>query len=320
MSLAAVPDPLWLPLRSNNPFLQIFGLPAFEPITARSIEQWQARVSLDVSNHADSNSVPDETATVDGETYRLTLSARYAHGDRLTLGIDVPYIWHSGGKLDAPIENWHDFWGLSNSDRSGPRDLLQFRYEGAGIESFDLESPVGSVGDIQLSGAIRLGNLDSAAGYHFGLRAGIELPTGNAGRLTGNGAIDAWLEANASVGCAFNDERFRFSTAGGILFPGRGDVLPQIQRHIVAFGSIAAGWQATERLVILAQFHAQSPYFDSGTDILGGYSTQLALGGQYTLSGRAVVLSFALVEDLFDNATTDVALHISANVNLGKSL
>ena len=60
-----------------------------------------------------------------------------------------------------------------------------------------------------------------------------------------------------------------------------------------------------------AQIHAQSAYYDSALDELGGRTVQLALGGHYAFSDRKHFLSVALVEDVYDNATTDVALYVS---------
>lgn len=309
--LATASGSPWLPLRNENPFLQVFGLPAFEPADPGDTANRQWRLSMDVSNHADVGSTQDESVTLDGESYRITLAARQPLNDRLALGIDVPIVRHAGGILDAPIENWHEFWGLSNSKRSGPRDQLAFRYDSTGGGNFFLDAPAGGIGDIQLFGSLLLGDKHRSAGRRAGLRAGIKLPTGDADRLLGSGAVDTWVEVNGSQCCLGGRDTFRLSAAAGLLFTGRGDVLPEIQRQLVGFGGIAAGWSLGERFEMQAQINAQSAYFDSAVDELGSHSVQIALGGRYAFSGRNHFLSIALIEDIFANATTDVALHLS---------
>jgi hypothetical protein len=308
---AAASGAPWQPLRNDNPFLQVFGLPAYEPTDVGNAGDWLWRFSMDISNHADGGDAPGESIVLDGESYRATLSTRFAVNEKLALGIDIPFVQHTGGFLDAPIENWHEFWGISNSKRSGPRNQLALRYDNPGAGSFDLSSPAGGIADIQFSASVQLEDSSRLAGRHLGLRAGIKLPTGDSSRLLGSGAVDTWVEANGSLGCAFGRDGFRLSAAAGLLFPGRGDVLPQLQRNVVGFGGFAAGWSLGERFEMQAQIHAQSAYYDSALEMLGGSSLQIALGGHYVFSDRKYFLSFAIVEDVFDNATTDVALYLS---------
>jgi hypothetical protein len=277
------------------------------------------RLSLDVSNHADADETPDESVTLDGESYRLTLASRLALGERIALGIDVPLVWHSGGFLDGPIERWHDFWGLSNARRSGPRDQLAIRYANVNGDAVDLRSPDGGLGDVQVFAALQLGGAATHPGRGLGLRAGIKLPTGDAGRLLGSGAFDTWFEGNAVLCCAFGPDRLRLSASAGLLIPGKGDLLPDIQRDVVGFGGLGAGLSLGRRFELLAQLHAQSAYYNSSLEPLGGHSVQLVLGGRYTLEGAQSYLGFALVEDLFGNATTDVAFQVSMQGYVGRS-
>ena len=77
-----------------------------------------------------------EQVNLDGETLRLALELRYAFADRWDLQLEVPWLDHSGGRLDSAIDNWHDFWGMSDGGRSdAERDLLDFRYQGNGAFS-----------------------------------------------------------------------------------------------------------------------------------------------------------------------------------------
>lgn len=308
-------DP-WPAIRNHNPFLQIFGLPAFEvgaPVVAGGTSY---AVHLDVANHADSSSTPAESVVLDGESYYLTLAVRHGISDRLVLGADVPFVSHSGGFLDAPIENWHDFWGLSNSQRSGARDRLHLRYENPGLATFELDSSSQGLGDIRLNATFPLRGDQDGKGLRFGARAGLKLPTGEASELLGSGALDYSLAFYASDANLLSRLRIGLSASVGVLFLGSGDVLPEIQRDSVVFGGLAAAWQASGNLDLAAVLYAQSAAYDSELDELGGNSIQLSVGGVYKLPWQGVSLSASIIEDLFDDATTDFAFQVAIRGSL----
>lgn len=310
-NLAAAVDEPWLPLRTNNPFLQVFGLPQYQAGATAAAGEWTYSISLDVANHADASGKPEESVVLDGESYLLTLSLRHGLSDRVQVGVDLPFIAYSGGFLDAPIENWHDLWGLSNTKRSGPRNQLHFLYDNSDSAFFEVDSATQGIGDLRLSTTMRFGGRDKDASRAVGLRAGIKFPTGDASRLHGSGAIDYSMNLYAADSETFAEHRISTSAFIGLLILGKGDVLPNLQRKSVGFGGIAASWQATTRFGITAQLNVQSPYYDSGLHELGGSSTQLAVGGHYHLPGQGLTLKFAVVEDIFGNATADFALHFS---------
>lgn len=307
---AAGEDP-WPALRNHNPFLQIFGLPTFEagapPLPG---ETWYA-VDLDLANHADSGSTPEESVVLDGESHYLTLALRHGISDRLVLGVDIPFISHSGGFLDSPVENWHDFWGLSNSRRSGPRNELTLRYSNPALASFELDSSTRGLGDIRLSATIPLWGGAAAGGRQSGMRAGLKLPTGDASELLGSGAVDYSLAFYASDAALVARPHIGLSASVGVLFLGSGDVLPGIQRGSVAFGGVAAAWHASNSLDVAVTVQAQGAYYESALDEIGDASTQLSVGGLYRLPWRGTSLSVSIVEDLFDNATTDIAFKVA---------
>lgn len=301
----------WPAVRNHNPFLQIFGLPAFEAEAPVFGGETYYAVDLDVANHADSSSTSAESVLLDGESYYLTLALRHGISERLVLGVDIPFVSHSGGFLDAPIENWHDLWGLSNSDRSGPRDRLNLRYENQGLASFELDSSSQGLGDIRVNASFRLRGDQTAAGPQFGMRAGLKLPTGDASELLGSGAADYSLAFYASDANFMSRLRIGLSASVGVLFLGSGDVLPEIQRDSVTFGGLAAAWHASDNFDVAAVLYAQSAAYDSDLDELGGNSIQLLVGGLYKLPGQDISLSVSIIEDLFDDATTDFAFQVA---------
>jgi hypothetical protein len=306
----AVAEEPWPPLRNHNPFLQVFGLPAFETAVAVADGETAVHVDFDIANHAEENLTPTESITIDGESYYLTLAARYGISDKLALGVDIPFVGHAGGFLDAPIENWHDLWGMSNSKRDGPRNELEFRYDNPQAGSYALASGAFGLGDIRLNAAMPLYK-SAEYGREAGIRLGLKLPTGDANELRGSGAMDYSVSLYAADSGVFGTQNVNVSAVAGVLILGAGDVLPEIQQDTVAFGGIAAAWHATDRFGISTELYAQSAYYDSELEEIGKQSVQFAFGGSYVFQGNGLRLSFALIEELFDDATTDVAIQFS---------
>lgn len=302
-------------LRNHNPFLQIYGLPPFQNAVLAPEGEFGYAVSFDLANHAETEDTPAESVIIDGESQFLSLSMRYRAKPWLEIGFDLPFISHSGGTFDQEIDSWHNIWGLTNSERKGPRDQIHFFYDGMDAGSYDLQSSASGIGDMQLTAAVPLSGGPGTDKPAITLRTSLKLPTGDSKSLLGSGATDL------SVGLYVTDNTFtRLNLSGfvGILLLGDGDVLPEIQEQAVVFGGIATTWQATQRFGVTLQVNAQTPYFDSDVEELGGNSVQAALGGTYRFRDSKYSLSIAVVEDLFSNATTDVALQIAVSAHGGQ--
>jgi hypothetical protein len=97
-------------------------------------------MSVDITNDADDGESDSEQLIIDGETTTIALSIRRRVHERLELGIDVPYVQHSGGTLDGFIKDWHSMLGLSNFRRDGPNDQLRHAYISDGETLFSLDS------------------------------------------------------------------------------------------------------------------------------------------------------------------------------------
>jgi hypothetical protein len=291
------------PLRSHNPVLQIFGLPAFRTHELVAPGNVDFALGYDVANDADDADRSAELLIIDAETGTLTVSLRRRLGERFEVGLDVPYVRHSGGYLDSMIYNFHNAVGLSNSQRDGPDDQLRLLFAQDGITLLDLSAPVSGIGDAQLSGAVRLGKVT--------LRGSLKAPTGEAEKLTGSGALDASLGIHGGFTTRLFDRDLALSGFLGVLALGDGDVMPELQRSAVPYGGAAARWHLTPRLAVAAQLYAQGPYFDIDLDELGGSAVQLAFGGDYRFPASGWILRIAIAEDIAAGAAPDFALHLS---------
>jgi len=286
-----------IPLRNHNPFLQIFGLPNFQTASLAS----DFTLSYDIANDADDKLLPTETLIIDSESQALNLAIRRRLGERIELRVDVPWVRHSGGFLDAAIKDWHSVLGLSNSARETPNDQLQLLYERDGTTYFDLSSSTSGIGDVRLSAAY--------AWPAVTLRAGVKLPTGDAARLTGSGATDFSFGAYVDRQGTFLQRNLDYSGFAGVLAIGKGDVLPAFQRDTVPFGGLALRWHATERLALTTQWYVQGSYFDIDIDEIGGTTLQLGVGADYRFEQS--LLRLAIAEDIIGAAAPDFALHLS---------
>jgi len=298
-------------LRSQNPFLHIFGLPPLQSAVLTRPGETDFGLTLDIANHADAGTNARETFAIDGETYFVTLSWRHRISNRLELGVELPFVAHEEGVLDNAISNWHDIFGMSNSKRAGPSNQLGFRYARDGIVQYELNSPSAGIGDIQLSAALSVKEASNAGSTSVSLRSSIKLPSGDAEHLHGSGATDFSLGVYASDTYTLFGHGLDVSGFFGGLFLGNGKVLTDIQRNAVPFAGVAASWRPKERLGLVFQLYAQGAYFDSDLEELGGESIQLAAGLNYQPRRRSVSLKFAVVEDFSANATTDFGLHFA---------
>jgi hypothetical protein len=289
------------PIRNHNPFLQIFGLPAFQ--TAELVEPGRLEfgLSYDMANDADDADRLNERLIIDVESQVLSLSLRRRLGERFEFGIDVPYVRHSEGFLDSVIYNFHNAVGLPNSNRDGPDDQFRLFFEREGTVLFDTGTPTSGLGDIQLSAAMKLGKAT--------LRAGVKAPTGDPDKLTGSGATDLSLGIYGGSVTRFFDRDLSYSGFVGVLALGDGEVMTELQSSAVPYGGAALRWQATQRLALATQLYVQGPYFDINLDELGGTTFQLAFGADMRF--KRTLWRVAIVEDIAAGAAPDFALHLS---------
>lgn len=302
-----------VPLRNQNPFLQIFGLPPFQSAALAAEGALDYNLSLDIVSHAESGSNVLEDISIDGESYFLSLSLRRGLSNRLEVGVDLPLVAHAGGFLDSAIENWHDLLGLSNSKRRGADNQLGFRYSNAGQTLYELGSPSFAIGDIQLTAAVPLRKADVDSPLSVSLRSSIKIPTGSAKELSGSGATDFSLGLYVTDRYSLWRRDLDLSGFAGVLLLGEGRILADLQRSAVPYGGVASSWWINDRIAISAQLQLEGAYFDSDVEELGGTSAQLAVGFDYRLPRQGTSLHLSITEDIAAGTTTtpDFGLHLS---------
>lgn len=297
-----------LAITNQSPLVQIYGLPALGGPRLLKDRQLEICLSFETASNYFSDTRGSETLLLDGETHRTAVTVRYGTS-QAEWGIEVPYLTHSGGFMDSFIENWHDTFGMPNGGRDqAPRNRLAYIYQRNSSDLLRFTQATRGVGDVRLYGAwpswVDRGAVDIA------LRSSLKLPTGKSSELLGSGATDlaVWL----SIGCSATacPGNFRWTAGGGVLGLGQGDVLPEMQRSLVAFGGLGLAWRALAPVVLKADLLVHSPFYeDSALKPLDASTVQLLLGGTWNITGRTA-LDIGLAEDLRLYTAPDVSLLI----------
>lgn len=278
------------------------SLPVLVP-TEPLEERLHAGVRLEFVNEFTKRESADgsERITVDGETYRLSMSLSGRYSERSHWTVRLPVLYSGGGFMDGIIDDWHRFFSLPRGGRQfAPEDRLLFLYERDGEELLRYDD----------SGT-RLGDLEVA--WHFMLREGtmlgsqLKLPTGSSRRLGGGGTTGAslWLTQAGERG------RWSGFVSAGASVNGRGDIIREQQRRFTPFAGAGGGVQVFDWLRLVTQFYAHPAlYTDSDLPPLDRTSLQLAMGGIFRL-GEITRLHVLFQEDLGVHASPDFSLQFA---------
>ena len=294
---------------NQSPLVAIYGLPAAGPARVLAPGRISAELRADIVSNFTRARETQEDILLDGETYRYTLALKHGIGERLEIGLEVPYVMHREGFLDSFINDFHDTFGFPDGSRSeAPKDRLAYSYIKDGRTLIDLSEEEEGFGDLRLTGAWQLCSREEDGARALALRASLKLPTGDEDRLLGSGSTDfaLWLTGSRSFR---GGSLALFAAAGGLLMSD-GDVLEDQQRNAVAFGTLGGGWRPLPRLALKLQFDGHTPFYrDSGLRELDG-SVQLALGGTIGLT-ETLDLDLAVVEDIIADSAPDVVFHLA---------
>jgi hypothetical protein len=291
----------------QNPFAQIYGLPSIGPAKVLAAGETEWRASADLANSFTNDAVGNEQIAIDGETRRFVLAMRRGAGEGYEWGFELPYVRQSGGGLDHGIERWHAFGGFPNGGREfSPRNRLLIEYRKNGVPLVLVQDPGEGPGDVKLFAARQLAS-DSP---DLALRAALKLPTGDASGLRGSGAADAALWLSSACGELQCRGAFAWFAGAGLLYAGTGDVLPEQQRHLIAFAGFGVLWRATQDFAFKVEIDGHDAFYRDSPLKQMNSAAQGLFGGTWRIS-RAHSLDFALAEDIKVNSVPDVQLHVA---------
>ncbi len=298
---------------NQSPLIQIHGLPAIDNASLVPIGRLGMLLSVDAANNFTIDSNTRENITLDGETYRFTLAARYGIARGFEVGLDIPYVAHSGGFMDGFIEDFHHFFGFPNGGReSAPRDRLLYHYASTYNDGINLSDSTSGVGDIRLTGAMQLYRKGDDAPRAVALRASLKLPTGNSHRLLGSGGTDfaLWLDASEDYRLPALGHLTGFGAVGGMVM-SEGDVLKRQQRTAAGFASLGFGWSPINWFALKVQANAHTPiYQNSSLREVNESSVQLVSGGTFAFT-QNTSLDLGISEDVLVDTSPDVVFTLT---------
>ena len=291
--------------KNLSPVAGLLGIPSQRTADTGTGGNLDLALHSSIASHYVSESRGDEFANLDGETLRFALEARYALADNWDLQLEVPWLEHSGGRLDSLIDNWHDFWGMTDGGRSeAPKEVLDYRYLGDG--EFTLLDDVSGIGDTSLSVSYRFYNHDGASASAM---LGYKFATGDEDDFLGSGADDGWLGVRFS-GDHLADLPLRWHGQLGYLRAGDSDLIGPAQERDLWFGGLTLDWIVAPAWSLLAQIDAHAAPMNSGITALGDDSIMLTVGGRWRFAENWS-LDLNLIEDIQVETAPDVTFQAS---------
>lgn len=296
---------------NQSPLVQIYGLPPAEPGTLAGAGRYAVQLSFDAASNYVSDGNAVESVLLDGETYRTNLNLRYGVNERFEIGFDIPYISHTGGRLDSFIDNYHDILNLPDGGRSeAPRDRMVYSYERNGIPLVNLRDSSHGIGDLRLSAAWKLDRQTGSQPEALAFRLSLKLPTGESDKLLGSGSTDLSLSMNGQWEFTLENTRLAVFASLGALGMTKGEVLKKQRRNLAVFGSLGLGWAVNEWLALKAQFDGHtSMHKGSSFEGVDTGSVQLVMGASFQVAERTCI-ELALSEDLWVYTAPDAVFHL----------
>jgi hypothetical protein len=290
-------------VRNLSPLVAIFGLPSW--LGGPGGTATELAVTTEIANHYRLSARGSETLILDGETWRMNLAMQRAVGEDWSLGLEVPYVRHSGGALDDLIDGWHSFTGLPDGGRNNrTEDALLYWLEDAGGLRLSVDQRSAGIGDLQLSAGRAFGDRP----LHF--RATLKLPTGDERYLAGSGSTDLAVTVLSELPKTFRDRPAAFYWGVGLLWLGEAELLADRQEEVVYIAVAGVGWRPWPRIGLKVQLDGHTPFYDSALEEIGQSALQATVGGWWKMSERAV-LDLAVNEDLHVSTSPDVVLHVA---------
>lgn len=299
-------------ISNQSPLVQIYGLPRETGADIATPGRLIVALSQDLSSNYLVVSKAREQMILDGETYRLALSARYGLADRWELGVEIPYIVQGGGFLDSYVIDWHSAFGLPQGGRDkAPKDRLRYRYRRDGVQKLKMDQAGSGIGDLSLTAGLGLYDQRGDKSHdRLALKAALKLPTGDSTSLRGSGGTDFMLQLCGSM---TNYSEWGslgvFGSLGGLVMSD-GDVLRDQHNNLAGSGTLGLGWGPAPWISFKVQLNGNTPlYRGSSLDGLSGSSLMLVSGGALRLPGECL-LDIGVTEDVAVGTAPDVGFHL----------
>lgn len=301
---ARADEPLYV--KNLSPVAGLFGLPSQRDAQTLDPAALSLALHASVASQYVNESNAREYLNLDGETLRFAFELRYGLAQDWDLQLDVPWLEQSGGNLGSAIDNWHDFWGMSDGGRSSvPRDVLDYRYQSADGQ-FSLQDDSSGIGDISLmlSHAVYR-DRESVASVAVGYKAG----TGDQDEFLGSGADDAYIALRFS-GAQLSNLPLVWHGQVGYLRAGDSDLLEGVQEQNLWFAGLSVDWRVSPNWSLLAQLDGHAAPMHSELTGVGEDAAMGTLGARWYFAPQWS-LEASVVEDIRVETAPDVTFQAS---------
>jgi Protein of unknown function (DUF3187) len=296
---------------NQSPLVRIHGLPALGDSRVLWHGESEIALGVEVANYWVLDHDEDELLVLDGESVRTSASWRRGVGERVEIGLEVPWLSTGGGMLDSFIEDFHHTFNLPNGARERvSASRLLFGYQRDGQTLLLVDEAASGIGDVRLSGGMQLWRTEDDASA-LALRVSVELPTGDADSLAGSGSTDVavWLSGSRRWNSITGP--WRLFGGGGVLKMSAGDVLDQQRRNWVGFATLGVVWLPQSFVELKAQFDVNSHFYrHTDLDPMNTQGGQVVVGASLVFSKRTL-LELALIEDVLVETAPDVVFRMA---------
>ncbi len=303
--------------QNQSPVIQIFGLPSIgEPYLVPS-RKTDLRLIMDLANNFVEDENQQERITLDGQSTRFSLDARYGVAKNFEIGMVIPYIILGGGFTDGFIDWFHNTFGFPAGDRDyAPKNRLLYQYQKDQQVLLTVDKSSHGIGDIQLMGGFQIYQSPVKPSRAISLRTSLKLPTGDNQQLHGSGSTDLSLWITAGEDFRPRIGHMSLFAAGGVMGMTDGDVLKDQQRNWVGFGLLGLGWSPGRWIAFKIQANGHTSFYkNSKLNELDGSSVQLTFGGTLAFS-KTINLDLGVTEDLLIRTSPDVVFHLALRKGL----
>ena len=303
-------EPLYV--KNLSPVSGLLGLPSQRQADTQAAGSYSLAMHSSIASHYVAETSTAEQVSLDGETARFALEARYGLAENWDIQLEVPWLKHSGGFLDNAIDSWHDIWGMSDGGRSNvAHDILDFHYFDPSAR-FSLTDDASGLGDISLSLSHAFYRDDNSA---LSAVIGYKFATGDEDELLGSGEDDVFLALRFS-GAHLANLPLNWHGQVGYLYAGSSDVLGSRQENDLWFAGLSLDWAIAQSFSLFAQLDVHAAPMDSELTALGDEAFLGSLGGRWSFA-RNWSLDVSFIEDLQVETAPDITFQASIRYSGG---
>jgi len=307
---ATASEPLYV--KNLSPVAGLLGLPSQRDAYTTPSGELAAALHGSLASQYVNDSNSNELLNLDGETVRFALELRYGLAQNWDVQIEVPWLDQSGGDMDGAIDDWHDFWGMSDGGRSDvPRDVLDYRYASS-EGGFYLQDDASGLGDVSLSLSHVFYHDDTSV---VGMALGYKFGTADEDDFLGSGADDVFVALRFS-GAQLADLPLSWHGQAGYLRAGDSDLLEGTQEQNLWFVGLALDWQFAQHWSLIAQLDSHAAPMHSDLTGVGDDAILGTVGARWYFA-RQWSVDFSVVEDIRVETAPDVTFQASLNYRPG---